>query len=97
MCGASGGFGKYSRRCALDVAEKCRRGCSCCIVTQLSLKPWVVAVGYEYVKLATALESFVAVCLDSGNFAGSLEVYIDESMRIERQRSRGVGKDQDVS
>jgi len=37
-----------------------------------------VAVGYEYVRLATALESFVAVCLDSGNFAGSFEVYIDE-------------------
>jgi hypothetical protein len=41
----------------------------------------VVAVGYEYVKLAIALESFVAVCFDSGNFAGSFEVYIDQSMQ----------------
>ena len=32
-------------------------------------------------KLATALESLVAVCFDSGNFAGSFDVYIDESMR----------------
>lgn len=39
-----------------------------------------MAVGYEYVKLATALESLVAVCFDSGNFAGSFDVYIDESM-----------------
>jgi hypothetical protein len=40
-----------------------------------------VAVGYEYVKFATALASLVAVCFDSGNFAGSFDVYIDESMR----------------
>jgi hypothetical protein len=58
-----------------------------------------VGVGYEYVKLATALESLVAVCFDSGNFDGSFDVYIDESM----QDLKGtevevlVGKDQDVS
>lgn len=56
-----------------------------------------MAVGYEHVKLATALENFVAVCLESGNFAGSFEVYIDESMLLKRQRSRGVEKDQGVS
>jgi hypothetical protein len=50
-----------------------------------------VAVGYEYAKLATALENFVAVCFESGNFAGSFEVYIDESMRIER-RAVAVGE-----
>ena len=47
-------------------------------------------------KLATARESLVAVCFESGNFAGSFEVYIDKSMRGERERGR-VGKDQDVS
>jgi hypothetical protein len=56
-----------------------------------------VAVGYEYVKLATALEMLVAVCFDSINFAGSFEVYIDESMQIERQLRRAIGKSQDVS
>lgn len=28
-------------------------------------------------KLATACESFVATCFDSGNFEGSLEAYIE--------------------
>ncbi len=39
-------------------------------------------------KPATVLESLAAVCFESGNFAGSLAVYIDEPMRIEGRRRR---------
>lgn len=79
ICGAFSGFGKYSRNSVRDVEENCRRNGCCRIDTQLRLKPWVVAVEDECVKLATDRESSVAVCFVRGNFAGSLVVAIDES------------------